>query len=78
MPHGGTLSSALVLALVFALIWTFVPPLVHAAIEKFVRILATTVPAKKLGFCVPHNLTALAKVKARKSSAVMWPSSTSS
>ncbi len=28
MPHSGTLSSSLVLALIFALIWTFVPPLV--------------------------------------------------
>jgi hypothetical protein len=40
--------------------------------------LATRVPSKNPGFCVPHSRTALAKVKARKSSAVMWPSSTSS
>ena len=28
MPHSGTLSSSLVLALIFALIWTFLPPIV--------------------------------------------------
>ena len=40
--------------------------------------LATSVPSKKRGFCVPHSRTALAKVKSRKSSAVMSSSSTSS
>jgi hypothetical protein len=29
-------------------------------------------------FCAPHSRTAFANVKARKPSAVMWPSSTSS
>jgi hypothetical protein len=40
--------------------------------------LATRVPSKKRGFWVSHSGTALAKVKSRKLSAVMWPSSTSS
>ena len=40
--------------------------------------LATTVPSKNRGFCVPHNRTALAKVKSRKSSGVISSSSTSS
>jgi hypothetical protein len=40
--------------------------------------LATAVPSKKRGFCVPHNRTAFAKTKSRKSSSVMWPASTSS
>ena len=40
--------------------------------------LATTVPSKKRGFCVPHNRTELVKVKSRKSSGVMSSSSTSS
>ena len=40
--------------------------------------LATPVPSKKRGFCRPHRRTALAKVKSRKSSAVISSSSTSS
>ena len=51
---------------------------VCAAASTAEASLATRVPSKKRGFCVPHSLTALEKVKARKSSAVMWPSSTSS
>ena len=49
-----------------------------AAARTAAACLATRVPSKKRGFCAPHNRTALAKVKSRKSSAVMWPSSTSS
>ena len=51
---------------------------VCAAARIAAASLATRVPSKKCGFCVPHSLTALAKVKSRKLSAVMWPSSTSS
>ena len=40
--------------------------------------LATAVPSKKRGFCVPHSRTALPKTKSWKSLSVMWPSSTSS
>src|SRR5689334_12316480 len=39
---------------------------------------ATTVPSKKLGFCLPQSRTAFANTKSRKLSSVMWPSSTSS
>src|SRR5215813_9820311 len=38
----------------------------------------TGVPSKKSGFCVPKRRTAFAKVKSRKSSFVINPSSTSS
>ena len=40
--------------------------------------LATAVPSKKRGFCVPHSRTALPKTKSGKSLSVMRPSSTSS
>src|SRR5262249_39779484 len=40
--------------------------------------LATAVPSKKRGFCVPHSRTALPKTKSWKSLSVMRPSSTSS
>lgn len=39
---------------------------------------STTVPLKNPGLRAPHNRTALAKVKSRKSSALMSPSSSSS
>jgi len=51
---------------------------VWAAARIAAASLATRVPSKKRGFWVPHSLTAFVKVKARKSSLVMWPASTSS
>jgi hypothetical protein len=48
-----------------------------AAARTAAASLATRVPSKKRGFCVPYSLTAFVKVKARKSSGVMRPSSTS-
>jgi hypothetical protein len=51
---------------------------VRAAASTAAASLATRVPSKKRGFCVPHSRTALAKVKSRKSSSVIRPSSTSS
>ena len=43
----------------------------EASFSTWAASLATDVPSKKRGFCVPHNRTALAKVKSRKSSGVM-------
>jgi hypothetical protein len=49
-----------------------------AAWRTAVASLATRVPSKKRGFCVPHSRTALAKTKSRKLPSVSTPSSTSS
>ena len=49
-----------------------------AAFSTAAASLATTVPSKKRGFCVPQSRTAFSKVKARKSSSVIRPFSTSS
>jgi hypothetical protein len=49
-----------------------------AALSTAAASLATEVPSKKRGFCVPHSFTALVKTKSRKLSSVMCPSSTSS
>ena len=65
-------------ALLYPVYWAAARVGVCAAASTAAACLATRVPSKKRGFCVPHNRTALAKVKSRKSSAVMWPSSTSS
>src|SRR5215470_1797451 len=46
--------------------------------NKAAASLATAVPSKMRGFCVPHSRTALPKTKSWKSLSVMRPSSTSS
>src|SRR5262245_20991151 len=46
--------------------------------NKAAASLATAVPSKTRGFCVPHSRTALPKTKSWKSLSVMRPSSTSS
>src|SRR6185503_14966810 len=64
------------------------PPLLHLfhcqtllsalRFNKEAASLATAVPSKMRGFCVPHSRTALPKTKSWKSLSVMRPSSTSS